>query len=84
MESGSTVDIRQVLERLEPELVYMNLIQGQLFSKQFFGVQYITSLYTDSEFRTQTSHSHQLTVRSSPILSLKQWLRSEGSIYPAG
>ena len=41
MESGSTVDIRQVLERLEPELVYMNLIQGQLFSKQFFGVHYV-------------------------------------------
>lgn len=38
MESGSRVDIRQVLERLEPELVYMSLIQGQLFSKQFFGV----------------------------------------------
>lgn len=79
MESGSTVDIRKVLERLELELVYMNLIQGRLFSKQFFGVRRYTPILS-SELRLVTLTNHftipsQLTVRSSPILSLKQWLR---------
>lgn len=65
MESGSTVDIRQVLERLEPELVYMSLIQGQLFSKQFFGVR----RYVEYKPYTEIPSSELRLVRSVPILT---------------
>lgn len=57
---GATVDIRQVPGRLEPELVYMSSIQGQLFSKKVFGVEYIHMYLMMqgeiSEFRTQTKY----------------------------